>query len=222
MSHEFRLACKTCNLETEEVNHAQESIKNFLSKWEENKNALTKVLDLGLFDIGDVRESFRSKSLPVDIYEFMLLHENHELVVRSEYQSVQDEVIKVKLKTKWIKGFLGEKFNTLFSLEESGYGYVKLITPFTLPDGTIIDVFLKLNKDGEVEHITDLGETLGWVYLNSSEENKGEEFWEKVKDVEVDLIGEMLIMKPNPRLGLMAEVFKLITAIIRVAEYVGI
>jgi len=98
MSHEFRLACKTCNLETEEVNHAQESIKNFLRKWEENKNALTKVLDLGLFDIGDVRESFRSKSLPVDIYEFMLLHENHELVIRSEYTSVADEVIKAKVK----------------------------------------------------------------------------------------------------------------------------
>ena len=59
MSHEFRLACKTCNLETEGVNHAQESIKSFVNKWEENRNALTEVLDLGLFDIGDVRESFR-------------------------------------------------------------------------------------------------------------------------------------------------------------------
>lgn len=71
-----------------------------MSKWEENKNALTKVLDLGLFDIGDVRESFRSKSLPVDIYEFMLLHENHELVIRSEYTSVADEVIKAKVKKR--------------------------------------------------------------------------------------------------------------------------
>ena len=40
MSHEFRLVCKTCNLETEEVNHANENIKSFVNKWEENRNAL--------------------------------------------------------------------------------------------------------------------------------------------------------------------------------------
>ena len=93
MSHEFRLACKTCNLETEQVNHAKEEIKKFVRKWKDNKDALTKVLDLGLFDIGDMRESFRAKSLPDDIYEFMLVHEDHELVIRSEYSSVPDELI---------------------------------------------------------------------------------------------------------------------------------
>ena len=219
MSHEFRLACKTCNLETEEVNHAQESIKNFLSKWEENKNALTKVLDLGLFDIGDVRESFRSKSLPVDIYEFMLLHENHELVIRSEYTSVADEVIKAKVKKALIFK-LEEEFNNLFTVKENGYGYIKLKTPFTLPDGAIIDVYLKLNKDGDVEHITDLGCTLGWVYVNCHEEDRSADFWERVKDFDVGFIGETLITKPSSNTGLVQEVFKLITATIRVSNFI--
>lgn len=116
-----------------------------------------------------------------------------------------------------IKEKLREEIPGLFSVEEHGYGYVKLKTPFALPDGTIIDVYLKLNKEGEVEHITDLGCTLGWVYLQIPGEIN-DEFWEKVKDVEVDLIGEMLITKPSPNLILMQSVFKLITAIIRVSN----
>ena len=115
---------------------------------------------------------------------------------------------------------LEEEFNNLFSVEEHGYGYVKLKTPFTFPDGTVIDVYLKLNKDGEIEHITDLGCTLGWVYLNSSEENKEKEFWEKVKDADVDLIGEILITKPSPNLSLRSEVFKLITVILGLVIFI--
>lgn len=133
-----------------------------------------------------------------------------------DVQKIQDEFVE-DVKALSVKDYLDEKFKTLFSVEESGYGYVKLITPFTLPDGTVIVCFLKLNKDGEVEHITDLGCTLGWVYLQIPGEIN-DEFWEKVKDVEVDLIGEMLITKPSPNLILMQSVFKLITAIIRVSN----
>ena len=89
---------------------------------------------------------------------------------------------------------LEEEFNNLFSVEEHGYGYVKLKTPFTFPDGTVIDVYLKLNKE--------------------------KEFWEKVKDADVDLIGEILITKPSPNLSLRSEVFKLITVILGLVIFI--
>ena len=81
-------------------------------------------------------------------------------------------------------------------------------------------MFLKLNKEGEVEHITDLGETLGWDFPKSPRLYT-QDFLEKVKDVEVDLIEEVLITKPSPNTGgIMPGVFKLITAIIRVSSLI--
>ena len=72
-------------------------VKKFIGGWKENKTALNQILELELFDTGDIRSALEYKSLPPDIYEFMLAHENHELVIRSEYHpSVEDEAVIVK------------------------------------------------------------------------------------------------------------------------------
>jgi hypothetical protein len=98
MSHAYQLVCKTCLLSTEEFRrYGKDEVKKFVNNWKENKIALNRILELDLFGFGDIRSALESKSLPPDIYEFMLAHESHELVIRSEYHpSVEDEVIMVK------------------------------------------------------------------------------------------------------------------------------
>ncbi len=98
MSTEYKLVCKTCNLSTEEFRrYGIDEVKKFIDGWKENKIALSRVLELELFDTGDIRSALEYKSLPPDIYEFMLAHDNHELVIRSEYHpSIEDEAVIVK------------------------------------------------------------------------------------------------------------------------------
>lgn len=53
-------------------------------------------------------------------------------------------------------------FNGLFSQSKTNFGYTRIRTPFTYLDGTVIDLFYKVNKDGTVL-LSDLGETLRWM-----------------------------------------------------------
>lgn len=94
MSHLYRLACLTCNSCTKEVS-GTDKIREFVNNWSRHKSAISEVFALGLFDCGDLENSFYYKSIPSDIYEFMLEHEHHELVIRSEYYPNQkDETIE--------------------------------------------------------------------------------------------------------------------------------
>jgi hypothetical protein len=55
---------------------------------------------------------------------------------------------------------------------------IKVSTPFTLPDGTVIDVYVnpisKLKNEGVV--LTDLGETAGWLWVTNSEDIEETEY----------------------------------------------
>lgn len=66
--------------------------------------------------------------------------------------------------TELLSKTFGEFF-TFSSVNE----YIRIETPFIYPDGDIIDLFLKEEK----EHIllTDLGETVGWLLMQTLEED---------------------------------------------------
>jgi len=96
MSVSYNLVCLSCHECSESVPYGKSNIKKFIANWSENKSAISKVLELELIDIGYLQESFYSKSIPTDIYEFMLKHEKHELVIRSEYfPNEKDEIIVI-------------------------------------------------------------------------------------------------------------------------------
>ncbi|MGH7928243.1 MAG: DUF1828 domain-containing protein, partial [Candidatus Binatia bacterium] len=57
-----------------------------------------------------------------------------------------------------------EKIGELFTCSEVN-GYVRIRTPYLYPDGDVIDLFFS-EKNGSYT-LTDLGETLGWLKMQS-------------------------------------------------------
>ena len=49
----------------------------------------------------------------------------------------------------------------------------RVTTQFRLPDGSLIDVFVRLLENGTYE-VTDAGDTLGWINQNSSGDRRTE------------------------------------------------
>jgi hypothetical protein len=55
----------------------------------------------------------------------------------------------------------------------------RVTTQFRLPDGSLIDVFVRVLENGTYE-VTDAGDTLGWVRQNSGTEKRTEEQDERI------------------------------------------
>ena len=55
----------------------------------------------------------------------------------------------------------------IFRCSEAPGGSVRVRTPLTYPDGTLIDLFLIAKDDGTVM-VTDNGDTIGWLGLQSA------------------------------------------------------
>jgi hypothetical protein len=51
-------------------------------------------------------------------------------------------------------------------------GFIRIRTPYLYPDGDVIDLFLK-EKDGQYV-LTDLGETLRWLYMQARSPKRSE------------------------------------------------
>lgn len=60
---------------------------------------------------------------------------------------------------------IGQRLGALYVCEDCD-DYVRIRTPFLYPDGDIIDLFLK--EQNEVRTVTDLGETLRWLRMQST------------------------------------------------------
>ena len=58
--------------------------------------------------------------------------------------------------------------STMCECSPAPQGAVRVRTPFLYPDGDLIDVFVEV-RDGEYR-VTDYGEALGWLWLQSSSE----------------------------------------------------
>jgi hypothetical protein len=59
-----------------------------------------------------------------------------------------------------------EQMGELFRCAEVG-NYIRIRTPFMYPDGDYIDVFWERTTDGEAVTLTDLGETVRWLRMQT-------------------------------------------------------
>src|SRR6266702_2042053 len=73
-----------------------------------------------------------------------------------------------------------KKIGNLFTYSPSNQ-YIRIRTPFIYPDGDVIDLFYK--EDGEYVILSDLGETLGWLRMQTTDQQKSSKsLFEKVRE----------------------------------------
>ncbi len=84
---------------------------------------------------------------------------------------------------------IAKKVGSLFNCSEFK-DFIQIATPFTYPDGDIIDIFYK-SKDNEFI-LTDLGETMRWLESQSISGHKNDKQTELIKNI---CVGHNLILK---------------------------
>lgn len=110
---------------------------------------------------------------------------------------------------------MGELF-TYSSVNE----FVRISTPFILPDGSLIDLFLKEKEESYV--LTDLGETFGWLYLQTSAFGLSKNQELIIKDIlithGIEQLNGMLVIRLKQDDNLSDAVLRLVQAIIRITD----
>lgn len=98
--------------------------------------------------------------------------------------------------------------------------FVQISTPFILPDGSVIDLFLKEKEESYV--LTNLGETFGWLYLQTAAYSLSKNQEIIIKDIVithgVEQFDGMLITRLKKDDNLADAILRLSQAIIRVAD----
>ncbi|MBZ0171341.1 MAG: DUF1828 domain-containing protein [Phycisphaerales bacterium] len=114
-----------------------------------------------------------------------------------------------------IEAGLGE----LFVCSSHG-DFVRLRTPFLYPDGDVIDLFWR--DDGDTATLTDLGETLRWLRMQTVARRRTTKQNQLVADVclnhGVELYQGRLQVRVNPGASPAEEVLRLAQASMRVAD----
>ena len=82
-------------------------------------------------------------------------------------------------------------------------GYTRIRTPYLYPDGDIIDLFLK--QAGDSSTVTDLGETLRWLRMQSIAQRRSPRQNQLIEDVcmnhGVEFFRGMLMVRVKPSAG---------------------
>jgi Domain of unknown function DUF1828 len=124
-------------------------------------------------------------------------------------------------------GFLCQglwEIGTMFSTRVVGTaeeGYTEIETPYSLPDGDIIDLYFR--REGETLLITDLGETLAWLRMQQSEPFLPETMQSQITDIcsvlaiEQDR-GMLCIHLPAQSQECAAGIVRLVQCVLRVAD----
>jgi hypothetical protein len=98
--------------------------------------------------------------------------------------------------------------------------FVRIRTPFQYPDGDVIDLFV-LSDDGS-RTITDLGETTGWLRMQSISTTRSMKQKRLIEDVcqshGIELFKGMLLLRGNESASLADGVIRLSQSAIRVAD----
>src|SRR5207245_750040 len=98
--------------------------------------------------------------------------------------------------------------------------YIRIETPFLFPDGDIIDLFLK----GEEEYttLTDLGETLGWLRMQTVTQRQSSKQRQLINDIclnhGIEFYRGMLMIRLAQSEDLAQAVMRLSQAALRVAD----
>lgn len=107
----------------------------------------------------------------------------------------------------------------LFTCREEG-DYVRLRTPFLYPDGDVIDLFVR--RSGSTLTLTDFGETLRWLRMQSLSQRRSPKQQQLIQDVVlthgVELFRGMLNVRVESLDALSAAVMRLSQAVLRVSD----
>jgi Domain of unknown function DUF1828 len=114
-----------------------------------------------------------------------------------------------------LAGELGE----MFQCSPRG-DFVRVRTPFWFPDGGVVDVFVH-QRDHQTE-VTDLGETLGWLRLQSTATRRSPKQQRLVQDtcmtLGVELFKGQLVSRAETPAKLAEAILRVGQAVIRVAD----
>lgn len=100
-------------------------------------------------------------------------------------------------------------------------GYVQVRTPYLYPDGDVIDLFYQDDPSG-VATISDLGETLRWLRMQSIGDRRTERQWRLIDDIcqvtGVELYKNMLLARVREGESLADAVTRVAQACVRVSD----
>jgi hypothetical protein len=99
-------------------------------------------------------------------------------------------------------------------------GYIRIRTPYLYPDGDVIDLFLR--GEGESATLTDLGETLSWLRMQSVAQRRSPRQNKLIRDVclnhGIELFRGMLMVRLRPSDDPGTAVTRLAQAALRVSD----
>ena len=115
---------------------------------------------------------------------------------------------------------LGKSLPALFECTPAPREGVRVRTPLMYPDGGMVDVFV-VEQDGGC-YVTDFGETLGWLRLQSASSRRSPKQTRMVEDacqpLGVKLDRGQLMLRANTADGLGEAVLRLAQAAARVSD----
>lgn len=98
--------------------------------------------------------------------------------------------------------------------------YIRIETPFLYPDGDVIDLFYK--EEGEYATLTDFGETLGWLQMQTVSEGQTAKQRQLISDIcrthGIELQRGMLIVRLKQSDDLAEAVVRLSQAALRISD----
>ena len=114
---------------------------------------------------------------------------------------------------------LTHKLGTLFECKPHKE-FVRVRTPFLYPDGGVIDVFVRLHDDHFT--VTDLGEALGWLRLQSVSAQRSPKQQRLLQDVcltlGIELFRGQLLLRGDEPAQLSDRILRLGQAVVRVSD----
>ena len=115
---------------------------------------------------------------------------------------------------------VGQSLPLLFVCSETQHEAVRVRTPMLYPDGGVADVFVLTRGDGYV--VTDFGDALGWLWLQSVSPRCSARQEALAKDVcqtlRIELFNDQLTMRGVTQDALGEAVIRVVQAVVRVSD----
>jgi Domain of unknown function DUF1828 len=114
---------------------------------------------------------------------------------------------------------INQQLGALFTCEPVGE-FIRIETPFLYPDGDILDIFYQ--QEGKTIHLTDLGETLHWLKMQTTAQRKTSKQIQLISDIclihDVKLDHGALVTQLKASEELADALMKLSQAMLRVSD----
>ena len=115
---------------------------------------------------------------------------------------------------------IGQSLPTLFTCSPAPQEGVRVRTPMLYPDGDVVDVFVL--ERGETYTVTDFGDTLGWLGLQSTSRGRSRRQEALVRDVcqtlRIELVQDQLALQQVSSEELAESVLRVSQAAVRVSD----